>query len=181
MSQFEYDPEDAPFNELCVATQDPDFDLEADDACYDVVLKDDTASDPFKILDDALVHVRDANNDFNEALCSMLAHHAFLDFKTSSTGEFRGKARVRHGRLQLTPAEYFQTGSYLLDRGSPLGLEIEWFRLGLHVYIGGGRRDLDTPRGGNGLSVSFGPLGDELIGEQGAGAGLRVVLLTLHV
>lgn len=79
MSQFEYDPEDAPLNELCVATQDPDYDIEADDACYDVVLKDDTASDPFKMLDDALVHVRNANNDFNEALCSMLAHHAFLD------------------------------------------------------------------------------------------------------
>ena len=107
------------------------------------------------------------------------AQYAIVDFSSAlaAHGELRGDAQVRAGVLQLTPAEYFQTGAYILDVGVP-EREIAWFRLGAYVSIGGGARNVHTPLGGLGLSVSFGLLPDTAFGELGAGSGLRVCVLT---
>ena len=94
-------------------------------------------------------------------------------------GLLYGHAQLAYGILELTPGYYFQTGTYHLgleEREAPL----PWWRLSVYVSIQPGYRNLYTPVGGMGFSLSFGALPDAPFGELGAGDGLRLCFLTTN-
>ena len=97
-----------------------------------------------------------------------LAKSVWLDFEDISkvTGELLGCAQVVDGFLELTPAEHFQTGSFVLDLGTRLR-PFRWFQLHVLVTIRDGPRSLLTPVGGLGWSLNFGPLPAAPFGETG--------------
>ena len=108
-----------------------------------------------------------------------IAYDAPFDDHANPGGIMYGHAQLAYGRLELTPGYEFQTGSYTLsleDRLAPL----PWFELAMAVSITPGARNLRTPTGGMGFSISFGNLPDAPFGELGAGNGLRLCFLTAN-
>ena len=99
-----------------------------------------------------------------------------------------GSAIIADGMLQLTQAMHHEHGSLVLRPARETGTS-PWpwrsFDLRLLVHIGGGGLycTYDSARGGKvcggeGMSLSYGPLPDKGLGLQGGGTGLRVAFET---